>query len=104
MNDGDTEDGYREWAESEFDDKQSDADPACDIWFYGQELNGFGAIALGQDEELREAVNEDMEEFWSEDKIGSWEDAESSEIPEHWDKIYCQEVVDWLNRQREEEE
>lgn len=103
VNDGDTEDGYREWAESEFNDKQGDADPACDIWFYGQELNGFGSIALGQDEELREAVNEDMEEFWSEDKIGSWEDADSSELPEHWDKIYSQEIVDWLERQRKEE-
>lgn len=104
VNDGDTEDGYREFAENLFSDNQSDADPSNDIWFFRQELSGFGAIALGQDEELREAVNEDMSEFWAEDEIASWEDAESSEIPEHWDKIYCQEAVNWLNRQRKEEE
>lgn len=43
-----------------------------------------------------------MKDFWDEDVISSWENADS-ELPKTWDKIYNQEIVDWLERQRKEE-
>ena len=103
VNERDTEESYHDYAETSFNDKK-DNDPCNDIWFYGQEISGIGGERLCSDEELREAVNEDMSNWWCDDEIASWEDADNSELPEHWDKIYCQEAVDWLERQRKEEE
>lgn len=95
-----TEDSYSEFAESLFIDEQDECNP---IWFYKQELNGAGAEQLKDDDELRAKVSKDMEEFWCDDSISSWEDADSSELPELWDVVYSKEAVDWLERQRKEE-
>lgn len=94
-----TEDSYAEFAESKFNDEKDCDNP---IWFYGQEFDGEGAERLKTDDELREKVNRDMKDFWDEDVISSWENADS-ELPKTWDKIYNQEIVDWLERQRKEE-
>lgn len=95
-----TEDSYSDFAESLFTDEQDECNP---IWFYKQELDGAGAEQLKDNDELRSRVSKDMGEFWCEDIISSWENADSSELPELWDVVYSKEAVDWLERQRKEE-